>query len=204
MTSSGRGRPRDPARHRAVLDATLEILVDRGYEQLTLTEVATRAGVGRPLLYQWWGSKGALVQETLFRPRTRATRALPTGSGFEATFTALVTEMVDLHSRPEYRAGLTGLITDMIRDPELLEETEARFIGPARDRYAAVLELGRREGLVRGDVDSTLVLDTLRGAVWFGTMLDPDVDTERLATRLTEMILHGIAPRPTTDRTDPA
>lgn len=217
MTSSSRGRPRDPVRHRAVLDATIAILVDEGYDQLTLTKVAARAGVGRPLLYQWWGSKGALVQEALFRPKAPLVRALPTGSGFEATFTALVAEMVDLHARPEYRAGLTGLIVDMLSDPDLLRETQERFIAPARARYEGVLDMGRREGLVRDDVDATTVLDILRGAAWFGTMLDPDVDTDRLVATLTELVLHGISPRtptptstqtsappPTPDRTDNA
>ncbi len=202
MQSSGRGRRRDPVRHRAVLDATVAVLVEYGYDGLTLTEVARRAGVGRPLLYQWWGSKPALVQEALFRPPS-TDRPVPSGDGFTADFTALVEDVVALYSRPEIRAGLTGLIVDMIRRPALLEETERRFLGPARARYAAVLEEGRREGMVRDGVDAGQILDTLRGAVWFATMLDPDVDAEALVDRTTEMLLHGIVPR-TADRTDRA
>ncbi|NKZ73271.1 TetR family transcriptional regulator [Rhodococcus hoagii] len=32
------------------------MLVEDGYEALTFAAVARRAGVGRPLLYQWWGT----------------------------------------------------------------------------------------------------------------------------------------------------
>ncbi len=198
-----------------MLDAAVEVLIDRGYDQLTLAEVARRAGVGRPLIYQWWGSKPALVQEALFRPPV-TDRPVPSGEGFVADFTALVADVVALYSRPEIRAGLTGLIVDMIRRPGLLEETERRFLAPARRRYAAVLDEGRREGMVREGVDAGQILDTLRGTVWFATMLDPEIDTGALVARTTEMLLHGIVPRPgdapgpaapphtaaTTDRTD--
>src|SRR5436190_20339068 len=55
------GRPRDPSYDKAILDATLEILFDRGYAGLTIDGVAARTGLGRPTIYRRWSSKPALV-----------------------------------------------------------------------------------------------------------------------------------------------
>ena len=55
------GRPRDPGYDKTILDATLEILFDKGYAGLTIDGVAARTGVGRPTIYRRWSSKPALV-----------------------------------------------------------------------------------------------------------------------------------------------
>src|SRR5690348_858771 len=59
-------RPR-PGRHRsasadaAILDATLELLRERGYRALTVAAVIERAGVSSATLYRRWPSKPELV-----------------------------------------------------------------------------------------------------------------------------------------------
>src|SRR6201986_4457724 len=55
------GRPPDPGYDKAILDAVLEILFDKGYAGLTIDGVAARTGVGRPTIYRRWSSKPALV-----------------------------------------------------------------------------------------------------------------------------------------------
>lgn len=194
MTTSARGRPRDPVRHRAVLNATVDVLIEQSYDALTFTEVAARAGVGRPLIYQWWGSKAALVQDALFRPRSQASADPLRTADFATTLAALIAEMVELHSRPEFRMGLPGLIVDMIADPTLQDAADQRFIAPARARYNAVFEEGKRAGAVREDLDGASVLDTLRGAVMFHTLLNPTVDPAQLTSQLTDLVLHGVSP----------
>jgi AcrR family transcriptional regulator len=49
----------------AVLDATLDELVDHGYAAMTIHGIARRAGVNKTSLYRRWGTKGALLAEAL-------------------------------------------------------------------------------------------------------------------------------------------
>ena len=56
-----RGRPRSPRAHAAILDATLALLAERGYEHLTVEDVAAAAGVGKSTIYRRWPSKAPLV-----------------------------------------------------------------------------------------------------------------------------------------------
>lgn len=194
-TESVRGRPRDRARQRAVLDATRELLAEGGYEALTLTAVSRRAGVGRPLLYQWWGSKAALVQETLFT-RPPGIRGPDEAMPFADTVTAMIREMVQHQSRPEYRRGLPGLIADMVADPDLQRRADDDYIAPIRAHYRAVFARGIAAGEVRPDTDGAAVLDTLRGAVMLHTLVGPALDTEALVRHLAGIVLHGVLLHP--------
>jgi AcrR family transcriptional regulator len=49
----------------AILAATLELLGEVGYAQLTMEQVATRAGVGKASLYLRWPSKDILVEHAI-------------------------------------------------------------------------------------------------------------------------------------------
>ncbi|HEU4429507.1 MAG TPA: helix-turn-helix domain-containing protein, partial [Myxococcota bacterium] len=57
------GRPRSGEAHRAILDATLELLQEVGFSALTMEGVASRAGVGKATIYRRWTSKLPLVVE---------------------------------------------------------------------------------------------------------------------------------------------
>lgn len=187
-----RGRPRDPERHRAVLAATAELLTEGGYEALTFAAVARRADVGRPLLYQWWGSKAALVQETLFRREPLSASAIPEDAPFAETFAAMVRDMVALQSLPEYRRGMPGLIADMVADPALQSEAERRFIAPVRARYVEVFRRAIEAGEIRPDADGGAVMDVLRGAVMMLTLTRPEWGEEELVGHLVRTVLDGI------------
>jgi AcrR family transcriptional regulator len=59
------GRPRDGRLHRAILDATRELLTTRSYAELSMESVAARAQVGKKTLYRRWSSKAPLVAEAV-------------------------------------------------------------------------------------------------------------------------------------------
>src|SRR5215475_2022291 len=51
----------------AILEATVQVLLDVGKERLTTTKVALRAGVSVGTLYQYFPNKSALLQAALKR-----------------------------------------------------------------------------------------------------------------------------------------
>ncbi|HSY73292.1 MAG TPA: TetR/AcrR family transcriptional regulator, partial [Alloacidobacterium sp.] len=56
---------RSTASVNAILEATIQVLLDVGKEQLTTTRVAHRAGVSVGTLYQYFPNKSALLQAAL-------------------------------------------------------------------------------------------------------------------------------------------
>ncbi|WP_456599297.1 TetR/AcrR family transcriptional regulator [Blastococcus sp. SYSU DS0616] len=76
----GRRRGRPPEAERAqrrdqALDAALEEILRAGYERMTMSAVAARAGSSKESLYSWFASKEGMVT-ALIRRQSAATNAL--------------------------------------------------------------------------------------------------------------------------------
>src|SRR5436309_10252756 len=65
--SSVVGRPRDSGRDLAILDATLSLLTEVGYEQLSMEAVAGRSGAAKTTIYRRYRDKAALVAAAVER-----------------------------------------------------------------------------------------------------------------------------------------
>jgi len=59
------GRPRSERSHQAIVVATLELLAEQGFQQLTMEQVARRAGVGKATIYRRWAAKADLVKDAI-------------------------------------------------------------------------------------------------------------------------------------------
>lgn len=55
------GRPLDPAIDAQLLRATQDLLIEEGFERLTMDAVARRCGASKATIYRRWSSKTALV-----------------------------------------------------------------------------------------------------------------------------------------------
>jgi AcrR family transcriptional regulator len=183
------GRPRDADRHQAVLDATRELLREQGYSLLSIDAIARRAGVSRPLLYRWWGHKARIVEEVLFR--VPATTAVPDTGSLEGDLRALVEETAENYARREMVLGLPGLQADIVADPGLIEETEARYTRGHFQRWREVLERAAARGEIGPDENARAVFHAAVGAI---TVLVQQRTFRRRETAdfVTRLVLHGI------------
>ncbi|MCG5434401.1 TetR/AcrR family transcriptional regulator [Mycobacterium sp. MYCO198283] len=185
------GRPRDPQRHRAVLEATRDLLVLDGYEHLTLAHVARRARVSRPYVYQRWGSKFALVEEAIFAVYDRHPPVDP-GRPFAQTFVELIATMVRIQSDPAFLAGLPGLVAEMVHRPDLVRRVEDRYVADVRALYVEAVAGGVAQGVVRPGVDGSALVDTVRGAVMMHTLANPTLTGDALVDHLAGTLLGGL------------
>ncbi|HUR13461.1 MAG TPA: TetR/AcrR family transcriptional regulator [Mycobacteriales bacterium] len=144
------------------MTATRELLAERGYDALTFSEVAARAGVTRQLLYRWWPTKPALVAEVLFR-HTAGLWPTRYRGPLKTDLRAFTSALVDYAQRPDVRAGLLGIMSD-VRDTDELPGLED-LVTELRHSFGVLLDAGLQRGDVRPGVDLVMTLDTLRGAV---------------------------------------
>jgi len=194
MSKSRGGRPRDEARRNAALEAARELLVAKGYDELTLAEVARVAGVSRPFVYDNWGSKFALVEDAIFV--TDGQRLdIDDDTPIAEALTKLIAAMVSVHSHPAYLAGVPGLSAEMYNKPDLVDQIETKYMAPVRRLYVRLIERGKAEGVVRADVDGSALMDTLRGAVMLHTLINPALNELALIDHLRQIVFNGIAER---------
>ncbi|GAA0928263.1 TetR/AcrR family transcriptional regulator [Kribbella koreensis] len=153
------GRPRNPELEQRLLLATWELLTERGYDALTLAEVANQAGAHRTDVYRRWSTKAQLVVETL-------TEHLPpiidpdTGS-LLSDLRAIIGEFAKSWSAP-WIDGVVGLLADLQRDPdaELAFRTMAEGRGvPLGRALARAIERGE----IAATTDRALAGDLVEG-----------------------------------------
>src|SRR5437762_2024530 len=59
------GRPLDQRVRGAAIEATLDVIAERGVRRLTTAAVAERAGISKATMYRRWRSKEALVVDAV-------------------------------------------------------------------------------------------------------------------------------------------
>jgi AcrR family transcriptional regulator len=60
-----RGRPRDPEAEPRIRQYALKLLLERGFDGMTVDDVAEAAGVGKATIYRRWASKELLANDAL-------------------------------------------------------------------------------------------------------------------------------------------
>jgi AcrR family transcriptional regulator len=188
-----RGRPRASSRA-AILEATLELLAERGFQATTMDAIAERAGVGKNSIYRRWGSKDELVADAV-RELT-AELDVQEGDDLYAQLLDRIQDFTHVFADPLVGRLLPGLLGELERNPAFAETYAERVVRP---RYEAIVELltsAVERGELRAGTDPELVADLLIGPPLlrlrfaFGLPAVP----RRYAERVLETIWAGIAP----------
>jgi AcrR family transcriptional regulator len=184
------GRPRDPRIVGAVLEATVELLGETGYADLSVDAIARRAGTSKPAIYRRWPSKAHLVHEAVF-PIGEATELPDTGS-LESDVRAMVRRSADVLTTPAASAALTGLVGELATDPTLHAALLQRFSGILSQGLTDRLADAVARGEARPDATADELVEAVAGITFFallthGTSLD-DAWVERTATLITRGI----------------
>jgi AcrR family transcriptional regulator len=185
---SPRGRPRDGATDAAILDATERSLASRGYEAMTIEQVAAAAGVSKPTIYLRYRSKAELVGAMI----DRLEPPLPPPAGQSAR-DDLVT-LIRIQERWVDRHGLrlvAAVLLEQADHPELLERFRQRVVEPTRAAFGAALEAGIIRGELRQGADVAEVVDALIGAYWARAWAT-GAPSRGWAERLVDSVIQGL------------
>ncbi|WP_422927866.1 TetR/AcrR family transcriptional regulator [Singulisphaera sp. PoT] len=165
--AKSRGRPRSEsaAAHEGIMDAVYAILQEKSVRDLTMEEVARRAGVGKPTLYKWWPSKAALVMD-MFEQRVVGRLAVSDTGTAEQAIRTQVRELIRLFN------GFFGkvaaeIIAEGQSDPTILAEYCQRYMFKRRAFSAGVLEHARVRGELKRPIDPELFIDMIYGPIYF-------------------------------------
>lgn len=170
-----RGRPRSARVHRAILDATQELLIEHGYTHLRLEHVAARAGVGKSTIYRRWKTKDELVLELLMElaaPHIAVEEADDTRDELIAVTMNVVRGLTETSFGPVLRA----LLAQIAINPAIGDPFRATVVQARRDAVAAVIERGIGRGDLRPDVDASIATELLVGPAYFRLIFGGSLD----------------------------
>jgi AcrR family transcriptional regulator len=194
QTSAPRGRPRSERSHRAILDAANELLAERGFIDLTIEEVAQRAGVGKTTIYRRWPSKGTLVFEAFATDYRNRLPLQDTGS-LRGDLLALLRGFIKVVKGTVTGRTLVGLIAEVQRDQDLAEIWRERFVGPVRAQHRVMFDRAVERGEASPDADPEVLLDLVFGAAYHRLLQSHLALSDRFAQAVVDIVVAGVQPR---------
>ncbi|GAA4558570.1 TetR/AcrR family transcriptional regulator [Planotetraspora kaengkrachanensis] len=181
-----------PRKQRQILDATLELLAEKGYEGLTIEGVAGRSGVNKTTIYRWWPSKAALLGAALVGAEALEFDPPDTGS-LAGDLRGLVEGVARLLTVSPSSDIAVAALGAAVHDPALAEAAKG-FFADRFAREAPIFERARERGEIDASADPMLIVDLLAGAVWLRAVFRRLPLDQDFTDRAVALVLHGARP----------
>lgn len=187
-----------------LLDAAADLIAEGGYERMTLSAIAKRAGYTHGLVTSRFGSKEGLLWALVERMVVdwRHTLLMPTVSGqtgAAAVHTTIAALRDSWRRAPSRMRALYILMFEALLPIPLLHQRMAELHRELRRSVQDAVERGISDGSVSSRIDSAgaarIVVGALRGAV-YQAMLDPEQVSIDDALADVEAMVDALLPGP--------
>ncbi|TDU90686.1 TetR family transcriptional regulator [Kribbella voronezhensis] len=184
-----RQRPRvEGGREDEILDATVVVVAELGYDRLTMDAVATAAKASKATLYRRWSTKAELVVDAISRAKgCPVPDDVDTGS-LRGDLISLSCEEGGFTSEMPMSV-MAGLLTALHRDADLQKAFKERFLAPRLAVVNKIYERAVRRGEIAADVDVDLLSQTLPAIIIHHAFVLGVEPTEDLILRVIDHVI---------------
>lgn len=186
---------------RRVIDAAAALFRKRGFNAVSMTEVAQAVGLSKPGLYHHWPGKEALLlaivgitSELLLRQLEDSRRAAGDPAGRMQAF---------MRSRLEVVARYQDLFTVTWQERAILSSAGFARLASAAERYREgvrqLIDEAKSAGLIRADIDTHLLmlaLDGMTGWAYFWYREEGALRPGQIGDAFWDMLVRGVGNRP--------
>ncbi|WP_370518876.1 TetR/AcrR family transcriptional regulator [Microlunatus sp. Gsoil 973] len=160
------GRPRSEQVRTAILEAAVQLAAEGGLPALSMSAIASRAGVSRVTLYKWWPSPGAILLNGLLE-RSRAGIEHQPGLSAREALAEQMRSLIELFTEEGPTAAAIRAVTaGAVSDPQLATDLREHWHRPRRDVAADILRRGMTSGEIRDDLDVEAAIDLLFAPIY--------------------------------------
>jgi AcrR family transcriptional regulator len=192
-----RGRPLDAGREGAILQATVKLLGERGFDRFTVQDIADGAGVGLGTIYRRWPTKLDAVMAAVRLLDQDAPTTAPSGDVESDLARALIASVHNLAGC--LGAVIPGLVSAMRHDPDLARLLRETAVSPRLDMFREILA-----PMFPNPVECDLRAEMAVAIPFFRLLVTGQLPSEgEIRTELVPLILGRplAAPGPPTSRT---
>ncbi|MFS0841058.1 TetR/AcrR family transcriptional regulator [Paenibacillus sp. 1P03SA] len=185
-----RGRPRNVEAQKSILSASYELLLESGFQAVTVDKIAERAQVSKATIYKWWPNKAAVVMDGFLYAATARLPVPDTGSAMND----IVIHATNLTRFLTSREGkiITELLGEGQFDAGLAEAYRTRFFRPRRLEARGLLEKGIQLGVLKKELDIDICIDLIYGPIFYRLLVTGDTLDEPYVQHLVLTALDGI------------
>ncbi|HET6743363.1 MAG TPA: TetR-like C-terminal domain-containing protein [Kribbella sp.] len=190
MDAAGvRQRPRvEGGREEEILDATVAVVAELGYDRLTMDAVATAAKASKATLYRRWSTKAELVVDAISRAKgCPLPEDVDTGSLRGDLISMSCGDGGFTDELP--MSVIAGLLTALHRDDDLQKAFRERFLGPRVAVTNKVYERAVQRGEIAPDVDVALLSVTLPAVIIHHAYILGVEPTDELILRVIDNVI---------------
>jgi len=165
----------------AVLDAATDVLVERGFDDLDLADVARRAGVGKTTVYRRWGTVAHLVADLLVDMAEQSLPRADTGTllgDLTANARLVVRTLTDPRQGALFKAVIAAATCDA-RTAAALH----RFYATRIDVWAACVTDAVARGELPADTDAREVVRAVSAPLYYRLLMSGEPLDDRAADR---------------------
>jgi AcrR family transcriptional regulator len=192
------GRPRSTEAHQAILNATLELFADEGFDAMSIEAIAARAGVGKTTIYRRWNSKEELMLDA-FRGMQAEYPVVDTGN-LRHDMIQLLKLVWDMsNSNPLLEKLYVRIVGESRANPDLVRFFSERQLKPRLQHFRQMIERAQACGEIRKDLDPLLVLDLFTGSLISHLLLTGPLTSlsypSDFPEQMVDAVLQGLSPR---------
>lgn len=166
-----RGRPRDPLRDRAILNAARTVVADKGFTGASMEAIAQHAGVGKDTLYRRWDSKEQLVQHLMTVLADEGISGHSLGDDPRFELFVFLQDVVRLNTESDFGAIVAGVVGESARNPELAKGFHAFWSDRRQIASGFVRQI---VGSEPAEDDVERLIDQLVGPIYYRLLLSGD------------------------------
>ncbi|MEH2191715.1 MAG: TetR/AcrR family transcriptional regulator [Nostoc sp.] len=189
--NSPSGRPRSIHADQAILQATLDLLAEVGYQSMSIEAIASRAGVGKTTIYRRYTSKEELVADAI--ESLRDDLAIPNTGSFWGDMDILISHAAQKIDSPLGRQTIALIISTASSNPQFAEVYWTKYTKLRREALSKVLKRAKSRSEIHKDADIELVIDLLSGSLYYALIFKPITEpVEAYMRRTMNLLLKGI------------
>jgi AcrR family transcriptional regulator len=186
------GRPRSERRHKAILQAAMDLVVEFGFRGVSVESLAAKTGVAKTTIYRRWPNKAAVVMDA-FMERLLWTQ-------FPNTKKTTESIRLQMHSmakafRTKDGAIVKALLAEAQFDGELATAFRERWTLPRRKLALAVLQKAVSQGELRSNIDLEATIDLLYAPMYYRLQMGTAPLSDEYIDEIFDQVMEGLFQR---------
>lgn len=193
MAPRRKGRPRDASADERILAAAAELILTRGFDNMTVDEVAAKARAGKATVYRRWAGKEDLAFAALEQLYSTELPVPDTGS-IRGDLQEGFRQALEFGQSEIGRSYLRMTVAESLRDRRVGALYTAAFEGEeaaAREMFQRAIDRGE----LRPDFPMDLATDWFAGLLVLYAVIERPLPGPDEVDRLVDLLLDGIGSR---------
>jgi AcrR family transcriptional regulator len=189
--------PRVVRSRQCILEATVQLMAERGVPAVSVEAIAERSGVAKTTIYRHWPTREALLVDAWRSVGYRDPPSAP-AAGIDERVVQIALAVGTRISTPPMSVLLPDLLAAAERDPKMREMKDGLLRTRRRPLFDELLE-ATRTGALPADVDVELLVALIVGPIYYQRLIVQQPVTDEFVERVVAVALdtarHGLADR---------